>query len=159
MLLGGSCRTAQDDDQTQEDHEDNGKRNRDRTRGAQRIPAPNTPVHTGQHLRWLGYERPPPRPQSKGGAGTAADNAVLREVDPHPIEAALVTDDERSVLKRKKMDAVTTGATTDHWATSVARVYRGSHYSNGAKKTKVVYSADHPPAYDHSLRAKIEEAF
>ena len=87
-------------------------------------------------------------------------------VDPHRFVVyvswqarALVTDEERRVLKRKKMDAVTTGATTDHWSTNASRVYRGSHYSNGAKKTKVVYSADHPPAYDDALRAKIEDAF
>lgn len=87
-------------------------------------------------------------------------------VDPHRFVVyvswqarALVTDEERRVLKRKKMDAVTTGGTTDHWSTQVTRVYRGSHYSNGAKKTKVVYSADHPPAYDDALRAKIEDAF
>tara|TARA_B110001450_G_scaffold255469_1_gene283092 strand:- start:2507 stop:3544 length:1038 start_codon:yes stop_codon:yes gene_type:complete len=87
-------------------------------------------------------------------------------VDPHRFviyvswqARALVTDEERRVLKRKKMDAVTTGATTDHWSTNASRVYRGSHYSNGAKKTKVVYSADHPPTYDDALRAKIEDAF
>lgn len=87
-------------------------------------------------------------------------------VDPHRFVVfvswqarALVTDEERRVLKRKKMDAVTTGATTDHWSTNATRVYRGSHMSNGAKKTKVVYSADHPPAYDDALRAKIEDAF
>tara|TARA_B110001452_G_scaffold89681_1_gene73625 strand:+ start:11545 stop:12582 length:1038 start_codon:yes stop_codon:yes gene_type:complete len=87
-------------------------------------------------------------------------------VDPHRFviyvswqARALVTDEERRVLKRKKMDAVTTGATTDHWATNAKRVYRGSHYSNGAKKTKVVYSADNPPTYDDALRAKIEDAF
>jgi hypothetical protein len=87
-------------------------------------------------------------------------------VDPHRFVVyvswqarALVTDDERRVLKRKKMDAVTTGATTDHWSTNASRVYRGSHYSNGAKKTKVVYSADHPPPFSDALRAKIEDAF
>ena len=87
-------------------------------------------------------------------------------VDPHRFVVyvswqarALVTDDERRVLKRKKMMAVTTGATTDHWATNATRVYRGSHMSNGAKKTKVVYSNDHPPAFSDALRAKIDDAF
>lgn len=72
---------------------------------------------------------------------------------------ALVTDEERRLVKRKKMEAVTTGATTDHWSTKAARVYRGSHMSNGAKRTNVVYSVDNPPVYDDALRAKIEEAF
>ena len=87
-------------------------------------------------------------------------------VDPHRFVVyvswqarALVTDEERRVLKRKKMDAVTTGATTDHWATNATRVYRGSHMSNGEKKTKVVYSTDHPPPFSDALRAKIEDAF
>lgn len=87
-------------------------------------------------------------------------------VDPHRFVVyvswqarALVTDEERRDLKRKKMTAITTGATTDHWATQASRVYRGSHYSNGAKKTRVVYSVDNPPAFDDALRAKIEDAF
>ena len=72
---------------------------------------------------------------------------------------ALVTDDERRTLKRKKLGAVTSGGTTDHWATHVPRVHRGSHYSNGAKKTRVVYSATSPPAFSDALLARIESAF
>ena len=73
---------------------------------------------------------------------------------------ALVSDEaERRALKRKKMDAVETGATTDHWSTHAVKVYRGSHYSNGAGTTRVVYSADHPPVLSDALRAKIEAAF
>lgn len=72
---------------------------------------------------------------------------------------ALVTDEERQLLKLKKMAAVTTGATTDHWSTNTKRLYRGSHYSNGSKKTKVMYSIDRPPNISSELYSRIEDAF
>ena len=75
---------------------------------------------------------------------------------------ALVADaEERRFLKRKKMAAVTTGGTTDHWATHApSKVTRGAHFSNGAKKTtRVVYNAERPPPLDAALRARLEEAF
>lgn len=72
---------------------------------------------------------------------------------------ALVSQDERNVLKRKKMSAVTSGATTDHWSTQVPRVYRGSHYSNGSKRTKVLYNAENRPLFDEELLSQIESSF
>ena len=72
---------------------------------------------------------------------------------------ALVNEEERRNLKRKKMMAIQTGATTDHWATQATRVYRGSHYSNRYKKTRVLYNAQNPPPYSEELRERIEAAF
>ena len=72
---------------------------------------------------------------------------------------ALVPEGEREHLKRKKMEAVYSGGSTDHWATHVPAIHRGSHYSNGKKRTKVLYSADAPPAYDAVLAQRIEDAF
>lgn len=72
---------------------------------------------------------------------------------------ALVPEDDRASLKRKKMDVVFSGGSTDHWSTQVPKVHRGSHYSNGKKITKVVYDKDHPPVYDEELLSMINEAF
>ena len=72
---------------------------------------------------------------------------------------ALVPEGERETLKRKKMEAVYSGGSTDHWATHVPAIHRGSHYSNGKKRTKVLYSADSPPVYDAELAQRIEDAF
>lgn len=72
---------------------------------------------------------------------------------------ALVTDEEREILKNRKLFAIRTGATTDHWATNADRLHRGSHYSNGKKLTQVVYSEDTPPELDEELLRRIEEAF
>ena len=73
---------------------------------------------------------------------------------------ALVPDAaDRARLKRKKLDAVYSGGSTDHWATHVPKVHRGSHYSNGKRVTRVLYSAAAPPAYDAELARRIEEAF
>lgn len=66
---------------------------------------------------------------------------------------------ERQALKRKKLDAVYAGGSTDHWATHVPKVHKGSHYSNGKGVTKVMYSAHAPPVYDEELTRRIEEAF
>jgi hypothetical protein len=71
----------------------------------------------------------------------------------------LVSEEERNVLKRKKMDAVLEGASTDHWSTNMSRTYRGSHYSNGQKKTKVLYDKSNPPKYDDEMLAKMSSAF
>ncbi len=71
----------------------------------------------------------------------------------------LVDDDTRKSLKRKKLDAVYTGGSTDHWATLVPKVHRGSHYSNGKGLTKVIYDEKNPPCYDEELSRRIEEAF
>ena len=72
---------------------------------------------------------------------------------------ALVPDeDERRALKRKKMDALLSGGTTDHWATHVPKVHRDVHYSNGKRKTAVLYTRDRPPSYDPALMATIEDA-
>ena len=67
--------------------------------------------------------------------------------------------EELRSLKRKKMDAVYSGASTDHWATHVPKVYRGSHYSNGKGITNVLYTHERPPAYDDDLAQAIEAAF
>lgn len=71
----------------------------------------------------------------------------------------LVTDDERVILKRKKMDAVYSGGSTDHWSTQVSKVYRGSHYSNGKGRTKVLYDREKVPVYDTDLARRIDDAF
>lgn len=71
---------------------------------------------------------------------------------------ALVSDEERRHLKRKKLDAIATGGTTDHWATQASRIYRGSHYSNGAKKTRVAYSSHNPPVFEDALLSRIQDA-
>ena len=47
------------------------------------------------------------------------------------------------------------GGTTDHWATHVPKVHRGSHYSNGKGVTQVLP----PPEYDAALAAAIDAAF
>ena len=40
-----------------------------------------------------------------------------------------------------------------------ARVYRGSHYSNGQKRTRVLYNAENPPPLPPDLLERIEECF
>ena len=69
---------------------------------------------------------------------------------------ALVDESERATLKRKKMDAINSGGTTDHWPTNGKRNPGGNHYSNKDKKTKVVYSRETPPEFSQELLAKIE---
>lgn len=71
----------------------------------------------------------------------------------------LVDEEKRNALKRKKLNAVFTGGSTDHWATSVPKVHRGSHYSNGKAITKVIFSASAPPSFPDELSRRIEEAF
>lgn len=71
----------------------------------------------------------------------------------------LVDDATRATLKRKKLDAVYTGGSTDHWATSVPKVHRGSHYSNGKGLTNVIYDHEQPPRYDEELTRRIDDAF
>ena len=71
---------------------------------------------------------------------------------------ALLDENQRYTLKRKKMDAIMSGGTTDHWATHVPKVHKGSHYSNGKGKSKVLFTASSPPQYDASLLAIIEDA-
>jgi hypothetical protein len=72
---------------------------------------------------------------------------------------ALVPDaDARAALKRKKMDALMSGGTTDHWATHVPKVHRGSHYSNGKGASAVLYTTASPPTYDAALLAAIDAA-
>jgi hypothetical protein len=72
---------------------------------------------------------------------------------------ALVSDAERATLKRKKMQAVATGGSTDHWSTHVPKVHKGSHMSNGKKITQVLYTEWSPPVYDADLARRVEEAF
>lgn len=72
--------------------------------------------------------------------------------------ALVDSEEERRALKRKKMEAILSGGTTDHWATHVPAVHRGSHYSNGKQITNVLFSHDRPPEYDDELLARIEEA-
>lgn len=72
--------------------------------------------------------------------------------------ALVPNEGARRALKRKKMSAIMSGGTTDHWATHVPKVHRGSHYSNGKGKTKVLYSVENPPVYDAALLATIEDA-
>ena len=72
--------------------------------------------------------------------------------------ALVPEEEERQSLKRKKINAIMSGGTTDHWATHVPKVHRGSHYSNAKGLTKVLYTADHPPVYDANLMATIEGA-
>lgn len=67
-------------------------------------------------------------------------------------------DEARAALKRKKAQAIASGASTDHWATHVPKMHRGSHYSNGAKRTKVLFTAASPPVYDEELSRKIDAA-
>ena len=64
-------------------------------------------------------------------------------------------EDALRALKRRKLDAVYAGGTTDHWATHVPKVHRGSHYSNGKGVTQVLP----PPEYDAALAAAIDAAF
>ena len=72
---------------------------------------------------------------------------------------ALVPDAERAALKRKKMDAVYSGGSTDHWSTQVPKVHRGSHYSNGKGLTHVLYDRERAPTYDADLARRVEDAF
>lgn len=56
------------------------------------------------------------------------------------------------------MSAILSGGTTDHWATHVPKIHRGSHYSNGKGLTKVLFDAEHPPTYEADLMGAIESA-
>lgn len=72
--------------------------------------------------------------------------------------ALVATEDERRALARKKRTAILSGGTTDHWATHVPKVHRGSHYSNGKQITHVLFSHEHPPDFGEELLARIDEA-
>lgn len=75
---------------------------------------------------------------------------------------ALVPEEKRAGLKRKKLDAVYSGGTTDHWATHVPKVSRGSHYSNWPDRehvSKVLFTEHNPPEYPEELQARIDAAF
>jgi hypothetical protein len=72
--------------------------------------------------------------------------------------ALVSTEEERVALVRRKLDAILSGGTTDHWATHVPKIHRGSHYSNGRGVTNVIFTAQNPPQYDDDLMTLIEEA-
>ena len=71
----------------------------------------------------------------------------------------LVDDTERNLLKKRKLEAVYSGATTDHWSTQIPKLHRGSHYSNKNQQTRVLYTSANPPNYSEELSSKIESAF
>ena len=71
----------------------------------------------------------------------------------------LVPSSERASLKRKKLKAVHSGGSTDHWAHHISKVHRGGHYSNGKGLTKTLYNKERAPQYSEELRARMEEAF
>lgn len=71
----------------------------------------------------------------------------------------LVPEDKRAALKKRKLDAVMSGGSTDHWSSQAPRIHRGSHYSNGKRLTNVIYSKDCPPEYSEELTKKIDAAF
>jgi hypothetical protein len=53
---------------------------------------------------------------------------------------ALVPEADRAALKVKKLKAVHSGGSTDHWSTHVPKIHRGSHlYSNKGGITRVLY--------------------
>ena len=74
------------------------------------------------------------------------------------MRALVPTQEERDALAERKMGAILSGGTTDHWATHVPKVHRGSHYSNGKRLTTVIFSRDSPPEYDDELMQRIREA-
>lgn len=74
------------------------------------------------------------------------------------MRTLIPTQEERDALTEKKMSAILSGGTTDHWATHVPKVHRGSHMSNGKKTTSVIFSRDAPPEYDEELIERIREA-
>ena len=71
----------------------------------------------------------------------------------------LVPEEEKVALKKRKLEAVYSGASTDHWSTQVPKMHRGSHYSNRYGETKVLYNTGNPPVYSEALAKKINLAF
>lgn len=74
--------------------------------------------------------------------------------------AALVPNEERADLKKRKFQAITNGGSTDHWAGYVPggnRGHRGSHYSNGKKLTKVIHDSDNPITFGPEMEKQIWE--
>jgi len=72
--------------------------------------------------------------------------------------AALVPDEERADLKKRKFHAITNGGSTDHWAGYVPggnKGHRGSHYSNAKKLTKVIHNSDNPITFGPEMAEKI----
>ena len=63
------------------------------------------------------------------------------------------------VVRDKKIRAISTGGTTDHWSTHVPTIYRGSHYSNGKGLTKVLYTPETPPVFHPELWQRIVGCF
>ena len=75
--------------------------------------------------------------------------------------AALVPEEMRADLKKRKFQAITNGGSTDHWAGYVPggnKGHSGSHYSNGKKLTKVIHNSDNPITFDSEMAEKIMDA-
>lgn len=70
---------------------------------------------------------------------------------------ALLEQEQREAAKKRKLEVILAGGSTDHWAYKPT-AHRGGHYSNGKGLTKVLYSANNPPQYDEALFARIKEA-
>ena len=72
--------------------------------------------------------------------------------------AALVPDEKRADLKKRKFNAITHGGSTDHWAGYVPggnKGHSGSHYSNGNKLTKVIHDSDNPITFATEMEKQI----
>ena len=75
--------------------------------------------------------------------------------------AALIPDQLREDLKKRKFEAITNGGSTDHWAGYVPGVnkgHSGSHYSNGKKLTKVIHDKGNPITFSDEMKEKIMDA-
>ena len=63
--------------------------------------------------------------------------------------------EERRNTRKRKLEAAVTGASTDHWATHVKKLHRGSHYSNGKGVSHVLYHKGKNPVWDRELWHKV----
>lgn len=74
---------------------------------------------------------------------------------------ALIPEELRADLKKRKFEAITNGGSTDHWAGYVPcgnKGHRGSHYSNGKKLTKVIHNSDNPIEFGPQMTEKVMDA-
>lgn len=75
--------------------------------------------------------------------------------------AALIPEDMKENVKKRKFKAIINGGSTNHWAGDVPggdKGHSGSHYSNGKQLSKVINDKKNPIKFDPEMKKKIMDA-
>lgn len=68
-----------------------------------------------------------------------------------------LAQEDHQMLKKRKLNAIQNGGSTDHWAHYVpvgGRGHGGSHYSNGKQSSKVIHSRENPVKFEDPILEK-----